>query len=399
MHIKKILIINTVLNKGGAARVANDIFQNLNSNFDIYFAYGRGKRDKNGKTFYFGNKLETLIHIFLVRFLGLEGFGNFLSTRKLIKFIEKENFNVINIHNLHGYYLNFFKLLKYLKRKKNKIIYTLHDEWPITWLPAHSMECTHCKTGEGVCTNTYKYPKNFFPLFTKYMLNKKRSFFSNFKDMTIVCPSDWLAQKISESFLSSYKIKVINNSIDTNIFKPKKDKMLLRGELNLPKDKKIVLFTASQLNDKSKGIDYIIDASELVDDHVLFVGLGSGKIENCKNIVTKGYIHNKETLAKYYNASDLFCFASAAETFLLSAAEAMSCGVPVVGFDIEVVRELITRDVGLLTEKTSQALKNTIVSLLNNDNLRLEMGIKGKKLIENKYTKEIFYKKYTDLFN
>ena len=120
--MKKVLIINTTLNKGGAARVAYDIFENLNSEFEIFFAYGRGAKNAGAKTFYFGNKLELLIHIFLVRFLGLEGYGSYFSTRKLIKFIKKENFDLINLHNLHGYYLNFFKLLNFLKKLDVPII-------------------------------------------------------------------------------------------------------------------------------------------------------------------------------------------------------------------------------------------------------------------------------------
>lgn len=54
--MKKILILNTVFDKGGAARIAKDIFTGLSEdkNFEIFFAYGRdGKKGiHNIKNYY-----------------------------------------------------------------------------------------------------------------------------------------------------------------------------------------------------------------------------------------------------------------------------------------------------------------------------------------------------------
>ena len=62
--MKKALILNTTFNKGGAARIAHDLYESLGSDFEMLFAYGRGKKDSDDKTFYFGNKIEMFIHIF-----------------------------------------------------------------------------------------------------------------------------------------------------------------------------------------------------------------------------------------------------------------------------------------------------------------------------------------------
>ncbi len=398
--MKKILIINTTFNKGGAARVAHDIFENLSSNFNIFFAYGRGVKNNNPKTFYFGNKLEKFIHIFLVRFLGLEGFGSYFSTKKLIRYIEKEKFDLVNLHNLHGYYVNFFTLLEFLKKSNIPVIYSLHDEWPITWMPAHSLGCNHCKTGEGVCQNDYSYPKNYFPIFQKYMLSQKKRAFSELKNMTITCPSAWLQTSVKNSFLGNFKVEVVANGIDIDIFRPVQDKYVLRIKHRLPLDKKIILFSASNLKDKSKGIDHIIEASKLLKDKkYLFLGLGNGKLKETNSLKTTGYIYDKKELAEIYALSDIFCFASVAETFLLSAAESLSCGVPVVGFDLPVVRELVNNEVGVLTKNNSVALSESIDNLMNNEDTRLKMGQSGRKLIEANYSKDIFFAKYTNLYS
>ena len=52
------------------------------------------------------------------------------------------------------------------------------------------------------------------------MWRKKRAWFSGIKDLTIVTPSNWLANLVKQSFLSEYPIMVINNGIDLEIFKP-----------------------------------------------------------------------------------------------------------------------------------------------------------------------------------
>jgi glycosyltransferase involved in cell wall biosynthesis len=396
--MKKVLIINTTLNKGGAARVAHSLSENLGSNFSMFFAYGRGTKSVNQQEFYFGNKLEMFIHIFLVRFLGLEGYGSYFATKKLINYIKREQFDLINLHNLHGYYLNFFLLINFLKKSGIPVIYSLHDEWPLTWLPAHSLGCKHCKTGIGQCTNTYSYPKNYFPVFLKYMLKKKQAVFSGNWNLEIVCPSLWLKDRVAESYLGKFKINTIFNSVDTEIFKPVVSKNELRVKHNLPTDKKIILFSASNLSDQSKGISFIVAAAKILEsENYLFVGLGKGEITGASNIKTLGYIYNKEELAEIYALSDLFCFASAAETFLLSAAESLACGVPVVGFDLPVVRELVSDQVGVLTENNSEALAMAIKNLLLSDKLAA-LGENGFELIKDNYAKEVFYKGYLDLY-
>ena len=55
---------------------------------------------------------------------------------------------------------------------------------------------------------------------TKRMWKLKRKWFTEVKNMTIVTPSQWLANLVKESYLKEYPIRVINNGIDVNVFKP-----------------------------------------------------------------------------------------------------------------------------------------------------------------------------------
>jgi putative colanic acid biosynthesis glycosyltransferase len=393
--MKKILILNTTFDKGGAAGVARDLFYYFKNNpeFSVFFAYGRGKKKTESNTFKFGNSIESFIHIFLVRFLGLEGFGSYFSTRKLINLIKKEKIDLIHIHNLHGYYVNFFKLLKYLNKKNIRVIWTLHDEWIFTWLPAHSMGCDHCKTLKGVCINKYNYPKNYWPLFSDFMLGKKREILS-YKNITFVSPAVWLYNECKDEFKLENSI-LIPNGIDSKIFTPAVNKDILKQKHNLPQDAKIILFSANNLKDKNKGSQYITSiALELKDKPYVLCVIGSADLPKRNNLVSFGYIKNQKDLAEIYSLADLYCSLSAVETAPLSILEAMSCGLPIVGFRIKALDELISNNGKLVDYGDEETLTTTICDIIENDSLLKIMGEASRKSILNNFEKENAYLLY-----
>ncbi|MDD2680640.1 MAG: glycosyltransferase [Patescibacteria group bacterium] len=399
--MKKILIINTTFNTGGAAQIAKELFSQISPNFVVFFAYGRGLKIKNDQIYKFGNIFETLIHIFLVRFLGLEGFGSYFSTLKLIRFIEREKFDLIHLHNLHGYYLNFFMLINFLKKEKIAIVWTLHDEWSTTWLPAYRANIENSRSNQVEYNGKDVYPRNYFPFFKNFMFDKKEKLFSNGWNPTLVCPSQWLADVIATSYLNKFTLKIIYNGIDTQIFKPVDDKRLLKTKNGINLNKKIILFVAANLNDKRKGISNIINVAKILKSKdYLFIGIGRGELDVPDNVKIINYVYDKNELAEIYALSDLFCFASSAETFLLTVAESLACSTPVVGFDIKVVREIFKENVGILVKLgDDKSLAETINRLLDNGDERLIMGANGRKLVVNNYSKELFYQNYNNLYN
>ena len=62
------------------------------------------------------------------------------------------------------------------------------------------------------------------------------------------------------------------------------------------------------------------------------------------------YCDSRHVLANYYRAADLYVHASREESFLLTAAEALACGTPVVAASDGGVREVVDHGrTGLLT--------------------------------------------------
>lgn len=243
----------------------------------------------------------------------------------------------------------------------------MHDEWAMNCLLAHSMGCVHCRTGMGKCTSSYAYPKTYFPFFQKYMLQKKKDMFLGMKNMVITAPSAWLVREVQKTFLSKFDSIIIYNGVDTSIFKTPEDKNILRLKYDLPINRKIITFSAANLKDKNKGIDFIIDLAKKRKDF-LFLGIGSGDFQY-DNIVGTGYIEDSKKLAEMYGLSDVFISASQAETFSFACAEAMNCGIPIVAIDLPVLREVLTRGAGIISKKDLNLfIKDMVKSLgIRND--------------------------------
>lgn len=400
--MKKILFINSTYGTGGAPKVAKSLFDYLNkdSGYEAYFAYGRGEEAEEKNVVKIGYKWEIYLHAFLVRFLGIEGYGSYFSTLKLINFIKKEKFDVIHLHNIHGYYLNFFRLFDFLKTTDIKIIWTLHDEWAITSLKAHSMGCLHCKTGKGKCTSSYPYPKTFNKLFLKWMLSKKKKTFGGFKNMTIIAPAKWLTDNARKSFLGNYPVINIPNGVDTNIFYPRENKEELRIKYGAGGKSKVVVFSANNLADMHKGASYVLRVAEKLEDKdILFVGIGKGFKSKVENVRVLGRIDEENKISEILGMGDIFLFPTLAETASLALLEAMASGLSVVAFDIEANKEIIGEKEGLLAKSGDLEELVRAVDLVLGD----EKALKNKEklvrdLITNKYKKEFFLAKHMEIY-
>ncbi len=138
----------------------------------------------------------------------------------------------------------------------------------------------------------------------------------------------------------------VPNPIDTGIYRPM-DRKEIRRKLDLPLDKKIVLFAAVKAADKRKGTDYLVEAARLMahrSDDLLF--LIAGKLgEEVKQQLplparSMGYL-SPQQMPELYNASDLFITPSLQENLPNTIMEAMSCGTPCLGFSIGGIHEMI----------------------------------------------------------
>ena len=64
------------------------------------------------------------------------------------------------------------------------------------------------------------YPKSLID-FSSRNFKRKKNLFTGVPNLTLITPSEWLANLVRNSFLKEYPVTVIHNGIDTTIFKPR----------------------------------------------------------------------------------------------------------------------------------------------------------------------------------
>lgn len=94
------------------------------------------------------------------------------------------------------------------------------------------------------------------------------------------------------------------------------------------------------------------------------------------SVVFPGFI-SIEHLPYLYNAAELFVYPSFYEGFGLPPVEAMSCGVPVIASNVTSIPE-VTQDSALLIDPyDTDALSDAMIRVLNDENLKFKLMMKG----------------------
>lgn len=297
-----------------------------------------------------GNIMERNLHLILSYYSGLNGCFSKYGTKIFLKKIDDLNPDIIHLHNLHNCYINLKMLFDYIKKKNIKVVWTLHDCWAFTGKCPHFtvINCYKWKSGCYDCPQYMEYPSSKRDNSRK-MYNLKKEWFTGVEHLSIVTPSQWLAEQVRESFLKDYPIKVINNGIDLNIFRPTKSNFRIRYNI---KDKKILLGVANPWNDK-KGLNIFIELAERLNNNykIVLVGLTKKQKNNLPpKILGLEKIESKKELAEIYSEADYFINPSLEETMGLVTVEALACGTPVIVSKSTAVHEVVDKSCGQIVK-------------------------------------------------
>lgn len=300
---------------------------------------------------------------------GFRGVWLHPEAKRLLKKFDEIMPEIIHLNNLHDTYINLPELFHYIKVHKNNVVWTLHDCWAFTGqCPYFTMaKCDKWKTGCHDCPSYREYPSSCVDR-TKTMWRLKKKWFTGVENMTIVTPSQWLADLVKQSFLRDYPVKVINNGIDLSVFHPASSNF--RKEYNIPDDKKIILGVAFGW-DTRKGLDVFIELSKRLDSEkyqIVLVGTDE-KVDKVlpSNIISIHRTQDQAELAKIYTAADLFVNPTREEVLGLVNIEANACGTPVVTFNTGGSPECIDEKSGVIVPYGDiEAMKNAIEHICTN---------------------------------
>ena len=364
----KVLLIDVNCKSSSTGQIVYNLYSYLNGcGHDAAVCYGRGELIKEKNIYKFGLDWETYLHALLTRITGYTGCFSFFSTRRLIRFIEQYNPDIVHIHELHAYFVNIKPLLSYLANRNIRVVHTLHCEFSYTGKCGHSVECEKWKTECGKCPHLKDYPATICFDHTKRMHQIKKHAFQSLKIATYVAPSQWLFNRMKDSFLCHCDIRLIHNSIDTNVFFPRTNAQF-RKKNNIDDDTKVVLAVApGLLSDENKGGKFVLELADRMNDY-LFILIGADEAPYEKgNVRSLGKIYDKEILADYYTTADVFLICSRNENFPTTCIEAVCCGTPVVGFDVGGAKEVATGDLGTFVRYGDlNLLEDAVKSVIEN---------------------------------
>lgn len=342
----KVLIVSMSDLKGGAARAAYRLFECLQSEAMLSVEMLVQSKSSNNEDI-IGPKSKFAKTASLFRPALDEAYASFnyksksktlfspaiLPFGSLVDNINKINPDIVHFHWVNGGMLRIEDLAKI----KQPIVWSLHDMWPFTGgchydeeCGAYTMRCGNCK----VLRSKKEYD------LSRKVFERKEKVLSKIKSLTIVGLSGWLTECAKKSTLfGGRKIVNIPNPINCDTFAPY-DKKIARELLGLPLNKKLVLFGAmDSTSDPRKGFQHLIKSIKLIEDqNIEYVVFGGAKVDLGEKINNKihyiGHVGDDVTLRLLYCSADVTAMPSIQENLSNTIMESMSCGTPVVAFDI-----------------------------------------------------------------
>jgi glycosyltransferase involved in cell wall biosynthesis len=205
------------------------------------------------------------------------------------------------------------------------------------------------------------------------------------------------------------KIKVVSNGANTDLFKPITDFSILsqfRKEIELDDDEQVILFVGNLA--PWQGVDNLIKAAPMVLEKCIrtkFMIIGDGIMElpwrNLisdlgleSNFIFTGRV-NYESVPYYINISDICACPTNVNSYVsseggssLKILEYMACGKPVITGDVKGDADLVVdSNAGLAVVSENHCdLASSLIYLLKNEELRIQMGNNAREAIVEKYS-------------
>lgn len=322
---------------------------------ESYCFWGRRHDTIDGHMQCCATKPEVYWHGAMTRLFDRMGFYSKKDTANLLARLDEINPDVVHMHNIHGYWVNIEMLFDWLAKRRCQVRWTLHDCWALTGHCAYPKSCPQLDT----------YPKTISKANCSRNYEDKRRIFTSVppERMTLITPSQWLADLVGQSFLKDYPVEVRHNAIDTDVFKPTPSDFRERNGIG---DRFMVLGVASPWTERKGLGDFVKLAGELDSDKyaIVLVGLSEKQIgQLSKQLVALPKIESPERLAEAYSAADVFVHPGVEETFGMTVVEAQACGTSVVVAEGSACAEIADPDAAITVPADMSTLRETVVKM------------------------------------
>lgn len=389
----KIVQINSTCGVGSTGKICVEISRLLTErnveNYILYSCLGSGYP----LGISCADRRYTKLQALKSRIFGNYGFNSGAATRRMIAQLDSIRPDIVHLHNIHGHDCDLQSLFEYLKENRIKVLWTFHDCWAFTGYCTHFVmaQCDKWQDRCGHCTLKSDY--SWFFDRSGEMQDRKRELFSGL-DLTIITPSQWLADLVGQSFLKEYPIYVINNGIDLNVFRRRESDF--RKEYGLER-KKIVLGVAMGWG-IGKGLDVFAELSRRLpqDYRIVLIGTDENVDKQLpESVLSIHRTQDQQELAQIYSAADVFVNPTREDSYPTVNMEAIACGTPVVTFRTGGSPEMLDESCGSVVACGNvDALEKEILRICTQKPYSTEDCLKKAKAFD----KSDRFKEYAELY-
>ncbi|MGB0167301.1 MAG: glycosyltransferase family 4 protein [Luteibaculum sp.] len=409
----KVALLNTYLSGGGAAIACQRLFHALYKDGSVEYVKiiadtGKQVPNKAPQEFKYFNYSKYFLERYWVKKMESEQeFKSLFSPAFLgspgLRTKQFKPFQLLHLHWINHGFLNL-KNLRQLAQLKKPIVWTLHDMWAFTGGCHHSI---HCNNFQQECGNCF-YLKNPGEKDYSHKLWSKKAQLYPKLNLTVVSPSNWLANKARESSLfKNLRVEVIPNPIDTELFKPLEPEKKV-SHLALDPEKITLSFIAANISNPFKGISYLKESLDLLASEnphwvdkvqLLIVGKPDKQISWPFPTVFAGFISDEAEMVSMYQSSDIFMLPSVQDNLPNTVMEALACGTPVVAFNTGGVPDMVNSEVGYLAKYKDPAdFAKGLLELIQNPEKRAEAGKQARDQVLKKFSYPIVAQQYAKLY-
>ena len=307
--------------------------------------------------------------------------------------------DIVDVH-----WTNFgFLSIRQLGRVRTPLVWHMHDMWAFTGGENYTSDAPDARWRTGYAGDAD--PSMRWDV-ERWVYHRKQRHWTH--PRTLIASSSWMADLARNSpLVGDWPVHVIPNPVDTDRYSPGPGAEA-RALLGLPTDVPLVVtLLPTHLDDPRKGFDLLREAlgrlaHERPDVHLAVVGHGHPPTDWDSGLPTTHWLGRQDDAGciAAYRAADVVVVPSRQDNSPQTATEALSCGTPVVAFDVSGLPDfVIPGETGFLAPAGDVAgLADGITWLLDDDSRRGRVADLARRRAVAEWAPDVVARAHLDLY-